>query len=71
MSSLNASHDHLQTAWQALQKQWQASCDLWNDPVRWHFEREYWQGFERVVPATMDEMQKLERIVAQARRNVK
>ncbi|MEW6230987.1 MAG: hypothetical protein AB1566_01585 [Chloroflexota bacterium] len=71
MSALNTTQEQLHAAWQALQHQWRASCALWDDPVSRRFEREFWQDFERVVPATMNEMQKLAQVIAQARRNVK
>ena len=71
MSSLNTTREQLYAAWQALQHQWQASCALWDDSVRRRFEREFWQDFERVVPATMNEMQKLAEVIAQARRSAR
>jgi hypothetical protein len=39
--------------------------------MHWQFEREFWQPLETQVLATMNEMQKLADIVAQARRRVK
>ena len=71
MGSLLNTHDQLRNTWLSLQRQWQASCALWDDPVRHQFEREFWQDFERVVPATINEMQKLAEVIAQARRSVK
>jgi hypothetical protein len=71
MSSLNQSHDGLRAAFQTLQRQWQASREQWNDPVSRRFEREFWQEYERVTPATMAEIQKLAEVIAQARRAVK
>jgi len=71
MSSLNTAHERIRNGWRVLQRQWQASGTLWNDPVQRRFEREFWQDFERVVPATMNEMQKLAEVIAQARRGVR
>ncbi len=71
MSSLLQGRDHLDNSWKALRLQWQAALTLWDDPVSRHFEREYWQEFERVVPATLDEMQKLAQVIAQAQRSAK
>jgi len=71
MASLLSAHDHLDQGWQSLQRQWQASREQWNDPVSQRFEREYWQEHERLLPATMQEMQKLAEVIAQARRVVK
>jgi len=71
MASLLNTHDTLDNGWQRLQQQWRAACDRWNDPVSRRFEREYWQEYERLLPATMQEMQKLAEVIAQARRAVK
>ena len=71
MGSLLNTQNQLGSSWQALQRKWQASCAQWNDPVSRKFEREFWQDFERVVPATINEMQKLAEVIAQARRSVK
>lgn len=71
MNALSTAHSQLKNAFQSLQNQWQASSGLWDDSVHRHFEREFRQDFERVVPSTMNEMQKLEDVIAQARRNVR
>ena len=71
MSNLNASEERLRQSWRALQQQWRSTCDLWNDPVRHRFEREFWQEWEQVVPATLDTMQQLANIASQARRAVR
>lgn len=71
MNGLNIAQERLGNGWRILQHQWQASCALWDDPVRRQFERGFWQDFERVVPATMNEMQKLAEVIAQAQRNVR
>jgi len=70
VSSVNASGERLQHSWHALQQQWRTTCDLWNDPVRRHFEREFWQEWEHVVPATLEAMQHLADLMGQARRAV-
>ncbi len=71
MASLLNTRQQLGNSWQALQRQWQASRAQWNDPVSHRFEREFWQDIERIVPATMNEMQKLAEMIAQARRSIK
>jgi len=71
MSSLNTTHEQIRNGWRVLQRQWQASCALWDDPVRRQFEREFWQDFEQVVPATLKEMERLVQVIAQARRGVR
>ena len=71
MASLLDAHDHLDNGWQRLQQQWRASRDQWSDPVSRSFEREFWQEYDRVAPATLHEMQKLSEVIAQARRAVR
>jgi len=70
MGQLNTIREQILGQWKALQQQWRASCELWNDPVQRRFEREIWQEFERVVPAALEEMRKLDEIIDQARREV-
>jgi len=71
MSNVNVTSERLQNSWRALQQQWQATCELWNDPVRHHFEREFWQEWEQVVPSTLDAMQQLAEVMSAARRAVR
>jgi|Deesub1362B_J571_1020462.scaffolds.fasta_scaffold74138_2 hypothetical protein len=71
MSTLNDAYERIHSSWQALRGQWRTTCDLWNDPVRRRFEREFWQEFERTVPAAMEQMRRLAEVIAQARREVR
>lgn len=57
--------------WRALRQQWGAARDLWNDPVRQRFEREFWHEFEQTLPTVLDEMMRLAHVVEKARRQVK
>jgi len=68
--SLGVTHNQFQQAWQQLRQQWQKTIALWNDPIRWQFEREFWQTLETQVPATMQTMERLAQVIAQARQNV-
>jgi len=70
MSTVHHSRESLQSSWRILHQQCRSACDLWNDPVRHRFEREFWLEYEQVVPATVDEMERLAQIIAQARRHV-
>jgi len=70
MGNLSTTGAELQEAWQRLCLRWQETISLWNDPVRWQFEREYWQPLEGQMPATLKEMERLAQVVAQARRSV-
>lgn len=58
------------TRWAVLQGQWHTACAAWNDAVRTQFEKEFWQEFEQVVPATLEEMRRLGEVIDQARREV-
>ena len=68
--SLNVTHNQFRQSWQQLRQQWQRTAALWNDPVRWQFERDFWQPLESRVPATLQTMERLAQIVAQAQQHV-
>lgn len=70
MNSLKATYDQFQNTWKSLQRQWQAICDLWDDPMRRQFEKEFWQPLETRMPATLKEMERLAQVIAQARWSV-
>jgi hypothetical protein len=71
MSNLNTTRAKLHEAWQRLRQRWQGTTALWNDPMRWQFEQEFWQSLENQVPITLKEMERLAEVIAQARRSVK
>jgi len=71
MSAIATAEERLQTGWRVLQQQWRTTCDLWNDPVRSHFEREFWQEWEQIVPATLDAMQHLAEVISAAQHGVR
>ena len=71
MKSLRATHDRLRSIWESLQRKWHASRDLWNDPMRRQFEREFWQPLETQMQATLKEMERLAKVVSQTQRNVR
>jgi hypothetical protein len=69
MRSLSDAHDQLQNSWRLLHLQWEQTCTMWNDPLRHHFEKSFWQATS-AVPGTIDELQKLADVIAKARRQV-
>jgi hypothetical protein len=71
MSNLNSAAVELQEAWQRLRQCWTDTVALWNDPVRWDFEKQYWQPLEAQTQATQREMGRLAQLIVQARRSVK
>jgi hypothetical protein len=70
MTNLNTTIAQLDSAWKTLRQRWEATKAVWNDPVRWDFEKEYWMPLEGQVLATQREMERLAQVIAQARRNV-
>lgn len=56
--------------WQRLQHQWQATSDQWRDLLRHRFEREYMQAYQPAVMTILKEMDKLDNIINQARREL-
>lgn len=70
MNSVQQAQQRLQSHWQLLRQQWQATVLLWLDPVRYHFERRFWQEWEKTVPAALAAMERLGQVLEQARRNV-
>lgn len=69
--SLHITYNQFQQAWQQLRQQWHKTTALWNDPVRWQFEQEFWQPLESQVPVTLLKMERLAQVIAQARQNVR
>jgi len=70
MTTAKQVHSSLTARWKVLQQRWGESCELWNDPVRHSFEREFWQEFEQVVPATLRQIEHLGNLFSQARYQV-
>ena len=71
MSRLSDIEDGLMQRWKALSDQWNIACEQWNDPVRHKLEREIWSEYERVVPEFLNELDKLDELFQQARREVR
>jgi len=71
VSGLQQTRDRLQTEWQRLQDRWALTSERWRDAVRRRFEREYWQEYERTIFPALEEMDRLDKVIAQARREVK
>jgi len=71
VSGLRHAHDHLQTEWQRLGDRWALTLERWRDVVCRRFEREYRQEYERTILPTLQQMERLHEVIAQARREVK
>lgn len=63
-----ASED-LQTSFQRLHQRWEEARSLWNDIVRQHFERTYWEPLERQARATHEQAARLAEVLVKAMRN--
>lgn len=71
MTSLVRVRESIQNEWARLQRQWQTTTDLWNDPVRHRFEHDFWVEYERIIGPTLNELDRLALVLAQAQREVK
>lgn len=71
MSNLSNARARLENEWTLLRRHWEMTAALWNDPVRYRFEREFWQDYEPALHAALKEMDELARVIDQARREVK
>jgi hypothetical protein len=63
-------YEQLLDHWRMLLGQWYIIRDMWKDPVRDEFEKQFWQEYEQVIPGMLHEMQELDHVLEQARRNV-
>jgi hypothetical protein len=61
----------MQQAWNVLRQQWQTVTPLWQDQVRRQFEQRFWQPLESQMPALLQEMDNLARVIEQAQRAVR
>ncbi|MDZ7379871.1 MAG: hypothetical protein ONB06_11080 [candidate division KSB1 bacterium] len=71
MTNLSQTIANFQDAWQRLGRRWEDTRAVWNDPIAWHFVKEYWDVLEPQVPATQREMEHLAQVIAGAKRSVK
>ncbi|MBI3914404.1 MAG: hypothetical protein HY327_09500 [Chloroflexi bacterium] len=71
MNSLESANNQLEIARQRLWQHWEDARAVWNDSVRWDFEKEYWTPLEHQAQATQREMERLAQLIAQVQRNIK
>lgn len=60
MSRLRDTADELQAEWLLLRERWESAKEQWRDGVRERFEREFWEEYERVLPAAIAELRRLD-----------
>lgn len=71
MANLSMTITQLGSAGKVLRQRWEDTTAVWNDPVRWSFEKEHWTPLDEQAQATQREMEQLARVIAQARRSVR
>jgi hypothetical protein len=71
MSNLRSNQENILSEWTKLQAQWQKTSALWNDSAKVRFEKEFWQEYEPIIRATIKQLERLDQIVDQAKREVK
>jgi hypothetical protein len=67
---MSVGRERLEYAWGTLQRQWDRTGEQWQDAVHDRFQREFWEEYERVVPAALKEIGHLEQVIAQIQREV-
>lgn len=71
MSNLRTSQEKINYEWIKLQTQWQKTSELWNDSEKFRFQKEFWQEYEPIIRATMKQLERLDQVIDQAKREVK
>lgn len=71
MSNLKTNKDNIYSEWSKLQAQWQKTSDLWNDSEKFRFQKEFWQEYEPIIRATINQLERLDQVIDQAKREVK
>lgn len=68
---LGQSFDQLDGAWRTLRNRWQLTRDVWRDRTAARFEETIWVPLGREVEPTLRELERLGRVIEQARQNVR
>lgn len=61
----------LDEAWLRLRQRWDETTQVWEDPVRWQFQNEFWEPLEAQMTATQQEIERLAHGFAEAERGVR
>jgi len=70
MSTIDYSAYELALALKVLAERWESTKRMWNDPVCWRFEKEYWVPLASQVNNTQREAENLAKVIAQAQRSI-
>lgn len=71
MANLSTTQAQLSEAFQRLRRCWEDTKAVWNDKVRWDFEKIYWTPLEGQTQTTLKEMERLAQLIAYVRQSVK
>ncbi len=64
--NLNNSYEKAANDWKKLQITVEPLLSDWNDRVGRHFQKEYWEEFNRVIPEHMEQLNQLQNEVNSA-----
>ena len=71
MSKLKTNYDNIIASWEKLRSQWQNTSAVWRDSEKFRFEKEYWQEYEPIIHDALRQLERLDQILDQAKREVK
>lgn len=70
MSQLGRIREQVLEEWKSLNSQWQATTSQWGDAPRYRFEHEFYQQFEPAINGYIKELDRLDNLVEQARKDI-
>ena len=70
MATVNNIYSSMLASWERLDASWKETCEVWNDPVRRQFQRDFQQPLEVEALAVRQELAKLIQVIGEAHRRV-
>ena len=71
MSNFKQANEQISNSWKVLQQQWTVTNEQWNDAASEAFKKNILQEFEPTVREIASQLDHLEHLVAQAKREIK
>lgn len=71
MAALTTTLERLSAQLRVLRQRWQETRTLWDDPVARRFEQNYWTPLDTEAYRTLQELDSLAQVLAQAKQHVK
>jgi hypothetical protein len=71
MANLNTTQAQFFEVFQRVRQRWEGTKSVWNDRVRWDFDKNHWTPLESQTQEVLKEMERLAQLIAQAQRSVK